>query len=108
MVRALAAVTLALGLAALGGGQAAAWTPPRVGPACHGLRHAGPPVIRIAGNFLGGRRVGHGFLRQSVVDYKSFQNCFGTLQACETWLAHHALRFPLRPGFATCTPVRLR
>ncbi|HRE21905.1 MAG TPA: hypothetical protein PKW21_12870 [Rhabdaerophilum sp.] len=80
-----------------------AWTPPSVGMACKGLRGGGPQVERIAGNYLGGR-----LIRNGIVDRKSFQSCFRTVEHCEGWLAEKALRYPLQPGFANCTRVVLR
>ncbi len=92
----------ALGL--LGGLLAAspafAWTPPSVGIPCHSTRHFAADTIVIAGNYLGGRPV-----RDGVVDWKSFQACFRDVATCENWLAKHAISYPLRPGFARCTPV---
>jgi hypothetical protein len=82
---------------------AQAWTPPAVGQACKGLRGSGPEVQAISGNYLGGRAI-----RDGVVDWKSFQSCFRSAAVCETWLSHKALRYPLAPGFARCTPVVLR
>ncbi len=95
---ALLAVSAGLALA-----PAQAWTPPSVGTACKGVRGGGPQVERIAGNYLGGRRI-----RDGIVDRKSFQSCFRTVEHCEGWLAEKALRYPLQPGFATCTRVVLR
>jgi len=98
----LAAALLALsaGFATL---PAQAWTPPSVGTACKGTRGGGPQIERIAGNYLGGRRI-----RDGIVDRKSFQSCFRTVERCEGWLAAKAARYPLQPGFATCTRVVLR
>ena len=91
-------------LAALAGGTTAfAWTPPPVGVACTGARGPGGPVVRVAGNYLGGSRV-----RGGVVDWKSHQGCFPNLAACEAWLAAKAAHHPLGPGYARCTPVTLR
>lgn len=89
-----------IAVALLGSGIAEAWTPPSVGKACHVGRNAGTDVTLIAGNYLGGRRV-----RDGIVDWKSFQGCFHTAQACQSWLARHAISHPLQPGFATCTTV---
>lgn len=93
---------LALVLGALAGATlpAAAWSPPSVGQNCQGTRGPGPRMAAIAGNFLGGRPV-----RDGIVDWKSFQACFQTADRCEVWLAEKARQFPLRPGFARCTPV---
>lgn len=82
---------------------AEAWSPPAVGTACKGLRGDGPRIERIAGNYLGGR-----LIRDGIVDRKSFQSCFRTVEHCESWLADKAARYPVRPGFATCTRVVLR
>ncbi len=82
---------------------AAAWSPPPVGKACSGTRGPGPERVAIAGNYLGGRPV-----RLGIVDWKSFQGCFHSANACERWLAGKARDFPLPPGFATCTRVVLR
>lgn len=82
---------------------ALAWSPPSVGQACKGMRGNGPEVGLIAGNFMGGRGV-----RDGVVDRKSFQACFARIENCETWLANHAIRYPLGPQIAACTPVVLR
>lgn len=82
---------------------ALAWTPPSVGTACKGARGGGEQVERIAGNYLGGRHI-----RDGIVDRKSFQSCFRTVEHCQGWLAEKALRYPMQPGFATCTRVVLR
>lgn len=92
----------AIGIVALAG-PAMAWTPPAVGLACAGLRGGGPEVIRIAGNFLGGR-----VHRDGIVDRRSFQSCFRDQAGCERWVAGLSMRYPASPGFATCTSVRLR
>lgn len=96
---------IALASALLGASTlfAVAWTPPSVGRACPGARSDGPRVSAIAGNYLGGRLV-----RDGIVDRMSFQGCFATLTACERWLSEKAVRYPLAPGFARCTPVVLR
>jgi hypothetical protein len=99
----LAAIGLGLGVSLATIAPARAWTPPAVGQACSGLRGGGAPVERVAGNYLGGRLV-----RLGVVDRKSFQSCFRDVGACERWLAGHARRYPLEPGFASCVAVRLR
>lgn len=96
-------LVLALGALAASALPAAAWSPPPVGQNCHGTRGPGPRMTAIAGNFLGGRPV-----RDGIVDRKSFQACFQTVDRCELWLAEKARQFPLRPGFARCTPVVLR
>ena len=84
-------------------GNASAWTPPMVGKACLGQRGAGPQQVAIAGTYLGGRPV-----RDGIVDRKSFQGCFASLDRCESWLAGKALSHPLQPGYARCTPVIIR
>ena len=84
-------------------GSASAWTPPAVGQACTGLRGNGAEVTRIAGNYLGGRTQ-----RDGIVDRRSFQSCFRDQASCDRWIAGLAIRYPLQPGFATCTSVRLR
>lgn len=82
--------------------SARAWTPPAVGVPCHGTKHMAADATLIAGNYLGGR-----LYRDGIVDRKSFQACFHDLASCENWLAHHAGAYPLQPGFATCSPVRV-
>jgi hypothetical protein len=82
--------------------SAAAWSPPNVGQACKGTRGGGYAKSAIAGNYLGGRSI-----RLGIVDRKSFQSCFRTVEHCETWLVKKAQRYPLQPGFATCTRVTL-
>lgn len=82
---------------------ALAWSPPTVGQACTGLRGPGPEVIRISGNYLGGR-----VQRDGVVDHRSFQSCFRDKASCERWIAGLAGRYPAQPGLSTCTSVRLR
>lgn len=94
---------LSLSLMAASVGAAAAWTPPEVGRACPGTRGPGLRQEAIAGNFLGGRAIRHG-----VVDRKSFQGCFASVDRCEAWLAGKARQFPLVPGLATCTRVVVR
>lgn len=79
---------------------AQAWSPPPVGVPCHSGRHIQADTVLIAGNYLGGRAV-----RAGVVDWKSFQACFRDVATCEHWLGHKASAYPLRPGFARCTPV---
>jgi hypothetical protein len=81
---------------------ALAWTPPAVGIPCHVTRNMPVDVTLIAGNYLGGRA--H---RNGVVDRKSFQACFRDVASCENWIAKRAGDFPLQPGIATCTPVRI-
>ena len=86
--------------------SAQAWSPPVVGQACAGMRAGGgaqASQVRIAGNYLGGKA-----MRDGLVDRKSFQACFDDVALCERWLAAHAIRYPLQPGFARCTPVTLR
>lgn len=97
--------TLSFSLAALALATipAQAWSPPSVGQTCGGTRGAGPRHVAIAGNYLGGRPV-----RDGIVDRKSFQACFQTVDRCELWLADKARQFPLQPGIATCTRVVLR
>lgn len=82
---------------------ALAWTPPAVGQACRGARGDGPGYALIAGTYLGGRQIRHG-----IVDRKSFQGCFRTVDSCESWLSRHALRYPVSPQVARCTRVTLR
>lgn len=82
---------------------AAAWSPPAVGQPCAGARGGGHAKFAIAGNYLGGRPI-----RLGIVDRKSFQSCFRTVEHCESWLARKAQHYPLQPGFATCTRVTLR
>lgn len=94
-----AVATLVLPLLAV---SAAAWTPPNVGQACKGVRGGGYAKSAIAGNYLGGRPI-----RLGIVDRKSFQSCFRTVEHCEHWLVTKARRYPLQPGFATCTRVTL-
>ena len=89
--------------AALSIGAAFAWTPPNVGKACAGQRGPGATLTMISGNFLGGRVIQGG-----MVDQKSFQACFKSVEACEHWLAGHAKSFAVQPGYARCTPVVLR
>jgi len=103
----LGAAVVILG-AISGTAPALAWSAPNVGPACSGLNGAGPKITRVAGNFLGGRQVGRGPLGSSPVDFKSFQNCFASVNACQTWVDAKARAFPLRPGFGRCTPVIVR
>jgi hypothetical protein len=90
-------------LALMGMTSAQAWSPPAVGRACAGMRGDGPRVTAIAGNYLGGAPT-----RGGMVNRMAFQGCFARLDACETWLADKARRYPLPPGIATCTPVVLR
>ncbi|WP_206110837.1 hypothetical protein [Rhabdaerophilum calidifontis] len=99
--RLLAGAAFSLGLLAASG--ASAWTPPQVGAACKGARGPGPKLTAIAGNYLGGRHI-----RDGIVDWKSFQGCFRTAEACEIWLAGQARRFPVTPSRATCVSVTLR
>lgn len=73
----IAAALFAL-FAGLSLAPAQAWSPPSVGTACKGLRGGGPQVERIAGNYLGGR-----LIRDGIVDRKSFQSCFRTVEHCE-------------------------
>ena len=94
---------LSLSLLAASAGAASAWTPPDVGRACHGTRGPGLRHEAIAGNFLGGRPI-----RNGLVDRKSFQSCFASVDRCEAWLAGKARQFPLVPGIATCTRVVVR
>jgi hypothetical protein len=44
-------------------------------------------------------------VRDGVVDWKSFQACFRDVATCESWLAKHAVSYPLSPGYGRCTPV---
>jgi hypothetical protein len=76
-----------------------AWSPPSVGVPCHSARHGRDTVV-IAGNYLGGRP-----MRAGMVDWKSFQACFRDVVSCENWLGRRAVAYPLRPGFARCTPI---
>lgn len=100
-MRFLASLALA-GTTLLVSSTAFAWTPPAVGIPCHVSRSMPVAVERVAGNYLGGRAV-----RDGIVDRKSFQACFRDRQSCERWLARHAQRYPLQPGFATCTVLTL-
>lgn len=100
---ALAAATTVLAGFTMSSSPASAWSPPSVGQACPGARGPGPQQVAIAGNYLGGRAI-----RDGIVDRKSFQACFHTLDRCEIWLADRARHFPLAPGIATCTPVVVR
>lgn len=79
---------------------AAAWV---VGPACPGGAGKRPVIERFQGNFLGGRPFA-GIGRP--VDFRSFQNCFRTVEECRYWLAHLSARYPLRPAYAYCTAQR--
>lgn len=87
---------------------ASAWSPPAVGQACQGTRGPGTrgpgsQQVAIAGNYLGGRPI-----RAGIVDWKSFQACFQSVDRCEAWIADKARQFPLQPGIATCVQVVLR
>lgn len=103
--RGVLAALLVSGAACLPLDAAQAWSSPRVGAACKGLRGAGPVVERVQGNFMGARR-----LRtiNTDRDVKSFQACFHTVQACEHWLQRKSHAYPLGPAFARCTVVTLR
>lgn len=83
--------------------SAFAWTPPSVGTACAGQHGPGATLTMVSGNFLGGRALSDG-----RTDYKSFQACFKSVEACEHWLAGHSARFAVQPGYARCTPVVMR
>jgi hypothetical protein len=83
---------------------ALAWNPPSVGTPCAGTRGPGPERAAFAGNYMGGRLIGPAGVR----DYKSFQSCFRTEEACTGWLARHATRYPTGPQIATCARVVLR
>lgn len=100
-MRNLALAGVLLGVVLLAS-PALAWTPPPVGVPCQSARHFKADTLVIAGNYLGGRAV-----RDGVVDWKSFQACFHDVASCEQWLGRQASVYPLRPGFARCTPLRV-
>lgn len=105
MRRVVFAVALGCGLATGGINGAHAWTPYAVGQPCQGLKGGGATVVHVQGNVLGGRHA-RGF--NTDRDYKSFQRCFRTVEACASWANHLQQRYPLHPAIARCTPMIVR
>ena len=75
------------------------------GPNCQAIyRATGQPVLYV-GTVLGGQnrrgRWGDGTFR----DYRSYQGCFVSADACGRFVARHQAHHPLPPGYGRCTPV---
>ncbi len=86
-------------------GSAWARTPFPEGVACQGRYGHAPEIVRVAGNFMGGRRVRPHL--GNPRDTRSFQSCFHTVEACQRWVARLNGHYPLSPRIATCVPVQL-
>jgi hypothetical protein len=86
-------------------GTAAARTPFPEGFACAGRYGHVPEIVRVAGNFMGGRRVRPHL--GNPRDTRAFQSCFNTVEACQRWVARLNVHYPLSPQIATCVPVQL-
>jgi hypothetical protein len=75
------------------------------GPNCHAIyRATGQPTLFV-GTVLGGRTTAHRWGDGTMTDYRTFQGCFVTAEACAAWTASHAARYPRPPGYVRCTPV---
>jgi len=77
----------------------------RFGPDCKRLQRATGAERLVVGTVLGGQdrrgRWGDGTFR----DYRTFQACFTSFEACEAWTARNAAHHPHPPGYARCTSV---
>ncbi len=75
------------------------------GPNCHALHRATGISTLYVGTVLGGQnrrgRWGDGTFR----DYRSYQGCFVSADACGRFVARHQAHHPLPPGYGRCTPV---
>jgi hypothetical protein len=77
----------------------------RFGPDCKRIqRQTGQDTV-VVGTVLGGQnrrgRWGDGTFR----DYRTFQACFATVDACQMWAGRTQAHHPHPPGYARCTPV---
>ena len=77
----------------------------RFGPDCRSIQRATGQATVVVGTVLGGQnrkgRWGDGTFR----DYRTFQACFASVDACNVWVARNAAHHPEAPGYARCTPV---
>ena len=96
-----------LALTAAGAAEARRLPGPTVtdGPNCHAISRASGQASLFVGTVTGGRTTGHRWGDGTMTDYRTFQGCFTTLAACETWTAGHARRHNRAPGYSRCTAV---
>lgn len=75
------------------------------GPNCAALARATGLDTLHVGTVLGGQnrrgRWGDGTFR----DYRTYQGCFVTADACQQFLVRHQNHHPWPTGYARCTPV---
>lgn len=77
----------------------------RFGPDCKRIQRVTGQDTVVVGTVLGGQnrrgKWGDGTYR----DYRTFQACFATVDACQGWAARQQAHHPQPPGYARCTPV---
>lgn len=77
----------------------------KYGPDCKRLQRLTGQDRLVVGTVLGGQNRrglwGDGTFR----DYRTFQACFVSVEACEAWTARQAAHHPMPPGYARCTSV---
>lgn len=77
----------------------------KFGPDCKSVQRATGQATVVVGTVLGGQnrrgRWGDGTYR----DYRTFQACFASVDACQLWVARNAAHHPQAPGYGRCTPV---
>ncbi len=75
------------------------------GPNCHAISRVSRQDTLYVGTVLGGQirpgKWGDGTFR----DYRTFQGCFRSVDACQIWISGHASRHTSPPGYARCTEV---
>lgn len=75
------------------------------GPDCRSVQRATGQATVVVGTVLGGQnrrgRWGDGTNR----DYRTFQACFATVEACVDWAGRQQAHHPHPPGYARCTPI---
>lgn len=75
------------------------------GPNCHAISRATGQDALFVGTVLGGQnrrgRWGDGTFR----DYRTFQGCFVTAEACQAFVTRHQAHHPEAPGYGRCTAV---
>jgi hypothetical protein len=75
------------------------------GPNCQAVYRASGHGALFVGTVLGGRQTRHRWGSGTFTDYRTFQGCFRSAEACQVWVADHASRHRNPPGYARCTPV---
>ncbi len=75
------------------------------GPNCPALARATGRSRVFVGSVLGGQNRRGSWGDGTFRDYRTYQGCFASLAACQTWVARQSRHHPLPPGYARCTEV---